>query len=1262
VRGHPKVLFAVAALSALVMLSATALASYVNTGNLSGPGGGDGQLDVPERAAVEQSSGNLFVADSGNDRIQVFAPSGGSAAYLTQFGSGVLDTPHGIAIDESGGQTVVYVSSQSNGGEIVKFESDEQPTPSFTVDATYASPAQGTDPDQIQSFKSAIALAPNGDLWIADSGANELKRFDSAGAHVAGFNFDGSNGASAFTGLLDVAVNSGGDLYLIDANGAIESDPSGIPNMGTEGGTSQALRYGANGAYKAALSPVGPSQRPATVAVDPSSGSVAVSGEQDAIYRDQNATIHVFDASNASVETFSVAGPISYESVSGLAISTSLSRLYVVHDYGYWSGGGTFGSQPGVQVYKNVIPVPPTAVMGAISDVGTTTATFSGTVNPNGIPGTWRFQYREVGTEAWSSLLGGSSGSGESPVPVSSEATGLVPATEYEVRLEASGVVGGSHASEPPHPTFTTDPVPPTVLTKAASDVTNESARLNATIDPNGTATSYRFEFGLEDCSVNPCTSIPATEASAGSGQSPVLVAELVEDLIPGTTYHFRVLATNSAGASVGIDKAFHTAISLPQAGAGEFAGQGFLPGNRAWEMVSPVNKQGGDVAANPQRSRVAVNGDAVSYLSTTGFAGTTGSTHVGVEYVSRREANGWSTHSITPFQKSPIFPFGFKASEYVQNLSADLTTGVFMGLAPIAGVTTPNTEKTANLYLAQGLGQGPPSFELVSDSVNDVQESLDETGTHIKLADTSTDFEHHLFESTDNLTADAFGAEIKLYEWANGNLRLVGVLPEDACGSPPCIAESAYAGSGAASGTWHTGMYTQRNHTMSDDGSRIFFTAGALFRAGNPQDQGLFGTLYMREDGTSTVQIDASERSTPDPSGPGFSEFQFATPDGSKVFFVSTEQLTDEDTDTQISLYEYTVDAPAGERLALLSLGNVRPSHVVGISDDGNYVYLMGVGDPVPDLLSFEYNGQRLYAYHDGSLRSVGIYAGASWGEIGDTWGFGGGPSEIRVSPNGEHVLFASAHDQEIDAEISQCDVINMQPCKQLFLYSYSESELSCVSCSPSGEAPASNASFEFSANAGLGGGSSAQNLNIPLSNDGDAFFSTTSALVPQDTNGQRDVYMYDSDTGERRLLSSGQCDCASTFVTASPDGEDVFFTTRQALVRTDVDNLADLYDARVGGGLASQNVLPPGQCEGDACQPAAVAPNDPTPSSASFNGPGNPSSAAAKRNGKKRGQRKRNHAKKRNRNRGAKPARQGLSGKALEGSKLSNYRGGAK
>jgi hypothetical protein len=133
---------------------------------------------------------------------------------------------------------------------------------------------------------------------------------------------------------------------------------------------------------------------------------------------------------------------------------------------------------------------------------------------------------------------------------------------------------------------------------------------------------------------------------------------------------------------------------------------------------------------------------------------------------------------------------------------------------------------------------------------------------------------------------------------------------------------------------------------------------------------------------------------------------------------------------------------------------------------------------------------------------------------------------------------------------------------------------------------------------------------LNRPryLTEDGKlAFFSTTEPLVPQDKNGLMDVYEYDIETGRLHLVSSGQGEFGSWFVDASANGNDVFIGTREKLIRADKDTLADVYDARVQGGYP-EPPPPPTACVGDACRgPIPEEPNELSPATPRFAGPGN-------------------------------------------------------
>jgi hypothetical protein len=101
--------------------------------------------------------------------------------------------------------------------------------------------------------------------------------------------------------------------------------------------------------------------------------------------------------------------------------------------------------------------------------------------------------------------------------------------------------------------------------------------------------------------------------------------------------------------------------------------------------------------------------------------------------------------------------------------------------------------------------------------------------------------------------------------------------------------------------------------------------------------------------------------------------------------------------------------------------------------------------------------------------------------------------------------------------------------------------------------------------------------------------------------------------------LISSGQADGASFFGDADPEGTNAFFLTASQLVPSDRDQLYDVYDAAVGGGLPSQNESPPVRCASQqACQgPVAGSESGASPGSSSFNGSGNPKKPPACKKG---------------------------------------------
>jgi hypothetical protein len=194
-----------------------------------------------------------------------------------------------------------------------------------------------------------------------------------------------------------------------------------------------------------------------------------------------------------------------------------------------------------------------------------------------------------------------------------------------------------------------------------------------------------------------------------------------------------------------------------------------------------------------------------------------------------------------------------------------------------------------------------------------------------------------------------------------------------------------------------------------------------------------------------------------------------------------------------------------------------------------------------------------------------------------------------------------------------------------ELYVYRWGSSggRLTCASCNPSG-APATSDAWLWMHEQGVEGFGTLQPFTpeqtprFMSADGGRVFFESEEQLVRQDANGEMNVYEWEQEDvgscpagrseGCLFLMSSGTSSEPSWFAGASATGEDVFFFTRQPLVGQDTDQLVDLYDARVDGGLTAQNpsaaVAP---CLAEACRAAqAPAPAVGVPVSQVFSGPG--------------------------------------------------------
>ncbi|HKT82634.1 MAG TPA: RHS repeat-associated core domain-containing protein [Solirubrobacterales bacterium] len=200
-------------------------------------------------------------------------------------------------------------------------------------------------------------------------------------------------------------------------------------------------------------------------------------------------------------------------------------------------------------VYKAPAPIVTTE---AASSVGETKATLKGQVNPHGYATTYQFEYgttTSYGTKVPTTAE--SIGSGKANVAVSKAISGLKGNTLYHYRASATNAYGTTVGADK---TFTTPKLP--VVTTEASYPGQTTGRIDGTIEPFGTSATYQFEYGT---TTSYGSLAPTTPGGVPGGLGPIAVFQKLSGLAPGTTYHYRLTATNGVGTAKGLDKVFTT-------------------------------------------------------------------------------------------------------------------------------------------------------------------------------------------------------------------------------------------------------------------------------------------------------------------------------------------------------------------------------------------------------------------------------------------------------------------------------------------------------------------------------------------------------------------------------------------------------------------------------------------------------------------------------------------------------------------------------
>lgn len=1065
-----------------------------------------------------------------------------------------------------------------------------------------------------------VAIDSSGDVYVYDGGAGTVFKFDASGSPVnftsTGTNSIGVGSAGGDEGEIAVDDSSGpakGDIYVAHADGTIEiygASGSKLGELGFESGRPWGEACGVAvdslgsvyvGLYSEHINKYTPSSNPVTNAnyvssltglnsvcnvaadsagnvfadtwssgpvtrytpsqfgsvsasgsiVDGKGSSLAVDPASDEIYVDEQGQIAQFGAHGEPFEepvtTFASSGSGAIAGSIGIAVSGTNHDIYASDGKG------------AISVFGAAVVVPD-ASTGEASNVQPAGATVAGTVNPGGAPvSECKFEYgitNSYGESAPCAESPAQIGSGSSPVEVHADLTGLSGGATYHYRLVAANSNGSGEGVDK---TFST-PSAPVVSGEGFSEVGAGEATLSANIDPGNLPTTYHVEYGVSE----PYGQRTAESGSIGSDGTAHAVTAHITGLAAGTTYHFRFVASNAVGSTSGADTVFSTfptpspAGNCPNEARRQEQDVAYLPDCRAYEMVSPLDKNGSNVIGDGRITDAAWGGGAVAYGAYAGFGETTGSGAAGItQYVAvRHEGEGWASHGITPTPAQEAFQFLAGAtgtSVFSADLSKALTGGYSLPGAEGSGV--PNGE---NLYI-EDLSTG--ALQTISTPLG--SETPSEFAVLGAQRGSSRDLGVVTFETSANFLPEAEGFANKLYAWEHGTLKLAGVLPD---GSFPAN------GSEAA----HPGAFNAlaNEGSISSDGSHILFRATPN---GGSQRQ-----LYMRKDGTSTAWVSQPEMAGA-VSEPKEVAFDKMTPDARHVLFVTKDRLSQADPGTEgyglYGLYMYT-DGPQPESEENLTfLGRLKVKFqgyfeeeeaVLGISDDGGRVYFFTEKDA-------EFPESGIYLWEEGKARLV-----VPVEELSDT-------QEPQLSDDGQTLAFVAT--KQLTGAPVQQDVSGRTP-PEMYVYQAGSNTLTCASCLVTGGVTASGVEIDPKATKSAIATFNGQfKTRFVTTNGRRVFFTTATRLVTNDANGKPDVYEYDVDTGKVALLSTGTGESGAWLAAAGIEGNDVFILTGQQLLASDTDTLVDLYDVRVNGGFP-QPPVDTGGCVGDECQGTPTAP----------------------------------------------------------------------
>jgi hypothetical protein len=475
-RVRRSLLIAVAALAITATLasSASAFPKYNYSFSFGPHGTGNGQISYVASSLSTDSSGNVYVVDEGNHRIEVFDSSGN---YVTQFGQAQLFEPEGIAIDSAGNRWVTDGSYE----KVFKYNSKNEYVSSFGE--------YGIGNGQFQDVAS-IDVDSKTNIWVLDESNGRLQEFNSAGKYIRQIK-SGTYSGHEFSPAGNVAIDSKDNVWV--NNG-----------LGSEG----VAKFNSEGTFVTEIGGEVSSSASFTTEVD----------ALDRVWVDFTVpigglswnNIFVFDSKGEVLGQFG--GSPEFEEPGGV--------IFQPTDIAFDPSGNPwiFNYSSGNSIQK-WLPMAD-ATTKAATEVGLET-TLNGGVNPNGISTSYLFEYGTTtayGTKTPTTFK--SIGSGTTEVELSKRTGGFAKETTYHYRVVATSAAGTTYGKDVSFytgvPAHNTSPpvVTPSTPTKGVP-VTTSNGTWTGTPAPT-------FNYRWKRCTNLACTGAVVITGETNSTYTPV--------------------------------------------------------------------------------------------------------------------------------------------------------------------------------------------------------------------------------------------------------------------------------------------------------------------------------------------------------------------------------------------------------------------------------------------------------------------------------------------------------------------------------------------------------------------------------------------------------------------------------------------------------------------------------------------------------------------------------------------------------------------